>query len=64
MKCGTKARLAPKDTICYGQKLKEREQWRAAYMARALRVRQEELESVDRGETPESYERVVRAVSS
>ena len=46
------------------QVAKERDQWRTAYIARVLRVVQEELESVGQGETLESYENAVRAVSS
>lgn len=47
------------------QAAEEREQWRSQYIARVLRVVQEELEAVERGETtPESYEAAVRAVSS
>ncbi len=46
------------------QAAKEREQWRAAYIARVLRVVQEELESVSQEETPESYENAIRAVSA
>src|SRR5215470_3170324 len=42
----------------------EREQWRAEYIARILRIVHEELEAVERGETPESYDTVVRTVSS
>ncbi len=42
----------------------ERERWRTEYIARVLRVVREELEAVERGEVPESYETVVRAVSS
>jgi len=42
----------------------EREQWRAEYVARVLRVVHEELEAAERGETPESYDTVVQAVSS
>src|SRR5262245_10271573 len=42
----------------------EREQWRAEYIARVLRIVHEELEAVERGETPESYDTVVRTVSS
>jgi hypothetical protein len=47
------------------QSAEEREQWRAQYIARVLRVVREELEAIERGEvTPESYEAVVQAVSS
>lgn len=42
----------------------EREQWRKEYIDRVLRVVREELEAIDRGEVPESYEAAVRAVSS
>lgn len=46
------------------QVAEEREKWRAEYIARILRVVREELEAVERGETPESYDTVIRAVSS
>lgn len=47
------------------QAAEEREQWRTQYIARVLRVVHEELDAVEREEvTPESYEAVVRAVSS
>jgi hypothetical protein len=46
------------------QVAEEREQWRKEYLARILRVILEELEAVEKGETPESYDAVVRAVSS
>lgn len=46
------------------QVMEERERWRTEYIARVLRVVREELEAVERGEVPESYETVVRAVSS
>jgi hypothetical protein len=42
----------------------ERERWRAAYIARVLRVVREELESTEQGETADSYEAAVRQVSS
>lgn len=42
----------------------ERERWRAEYIARVLRVVHEELEAVERGETSESYDSMIRAVSS
>ncbi len=42
----------------------ERERWRTEYIARVLWVVREELEAVERGDVPESYETVVRAVSS
>jgi hypothetical protein len=43
----------------------EREHWRIGYLERLLRVVHEEQEAIERGETtPESYENVVRAVSS
>ncbi|MGE0823926.1 MAG: hypothetical protein AB7G75_13070 [Candidatus Binatia bacterium] len=42
-----------------------RERWRMDYLDRVLRVVREELEAVERGEVAsESYESVVRAVSS
>jgi len=47
-----------------GQVAEEREQWRSEYIARVLRVVREELEAVEKGEVPESYGTVVRAVSS
>ena len=46
------------------QSAREREQWRAEYIGRVLRIVREELEAVERAETPESYDTVVRAVSS
>ncbi|MEW6299102.1 MAG: hypothetical protein AB1671_15410 [Thermodesulfobacteriota bacterium] len=46
------------------QAAEEREQWRREYIARVLRVVHEELEVVERGEAPQSYDAVVRAVSS
>jgi hypothetical protein len=42
----------------------ERDRWRAEYIARVLRVVREELEAIERGEVPESYDAVVRTVSS
>lgn len=42
----------------------ERERWRAEYIERVLRVVHQELEETDRGETTESYQAAVRAVSS
>lgn len=42
----------------------EREVWRASYIERVLRVVQQELEGIDRGESTESYEAAVRTVSS
>jgi hypothetical protein len=42
----------------------ERERWRTEYIARVLRVVREELEAVEKGEAPESYETIVRAVPS
>ena len=46
------------------QATEERERWRAEYIARLLRVVHEELEAIERGEAPESYESVVQSVSS
>jgi hypothetical protein len=46
------------------QVAEEREQWRKEYLARVLRVVNDELEALEKGEVPESYESVVRAVSS
>ncbi len=43
---------------------KERERWRAEYLDRVLRVLREELEEVEEGGVPKSYEEVVRLVSS
>jgi hypothetical protein len=67
-------RLVEKKGLCSRQEIEtyrpdqqgteERERWRAEYIARILRVVHEELESVERGEAPESYESVVQAVSS
>ncbi|HTW86465.1 MAG TPA: hypothetical protein VMD75_00535 [Candidatus Binataceae bacterium] len=42
----------------------ERERWRAEYLERVLRIVHHELESVGKGETPGSYERVIEDVSS
>jgi hypothetical protein len=42
----------------------EREKWRADYLERILRVVQHELESAEKGETPESYENALKLVSS
>ena len=42
----------------------ERERWRAEYLERVLRVVHQELEEADKGETTESYQAAVRAVSS
>ena len=42
----------------------ERERWRAEYIERVLRVVHQELEETDKGETTESYQAAVRAVSS
>lgn len=42
----------------------EREAWRAEYIERVLRVVHQELEGIEKGETAESYEAAVRAVSS
>ncbi len=42
----------------------ERERWRADYLDRLLRVVREEQEAIMRGETPDSYEAAVQAVSS
>jgi hypothetical protein len=44
--------------------MEERERWRAEYIARILRVVHEELDAIEQGEAPESYENAVRAVSS
>lgn len=44
--------------------MEERERWRAEYIARILRVVHEELEAIERGEEPESYESIVQVVSS
>lgn len=46
------------------QAAEERERWRGEYIARVLRVVREELEAVEKGETPEPHSTVVRAVSS
>jgi hypothetical protein len=46
------------------QATEERERWRAEYIARILRVVHEELEAIERGEAPESYESIVQTVSS
>jgi len=42
----------------------EREKWRAEYLERILRVVHHELESAEKGETPESYENALKLVSS
>ena len=42
----------------------ERDQWRAEYIERVLRVVQQERDAVAAGETIESYDRAVRVVSS
>lgn len=42
----------------------EREQWRAEYLARILRVIRQEQDAAASGETPESYEQAVRTVRS
>lgn len=42
----------------------ERARWRDEYLARILRVVHEELDAIERGEAPESYEAIVQAVSS
>jgi len=42
----------------------EREKWRAEYLERILRVVHNELESAEKGETPESYENALKLVSS
>jgi hypothetical protein len=42
----------------------ERERWRAEYLERLLRIVHHELESVERGEAPGSYERAIEDVSS
>ena len=46
------------------QAIEERERWRAEYIARILRVVHEEREAIEREDAPESYEAVVRTVSS
>lgn len=46
------------------QAAEERVRWRAEYLARILRVVHEELEAIEGGEAPESYEMVVQTVSS
>ncbi len=46
------------------QAAEEREQWRVEYLDRILRVVREEQEAIARGETPDSYDTIVRAVSS
>lgn len=42
----------------------QRERWREEYIARILRVVQQELEATEKGETFEAYEAAVRDVSS
>jgi polyhydroxyalkanoate synthesis regulator phasin len=42
----------------------ERDQWRAEYLERILRIVHHELESAKRGETAELYEKVLKLVSS
>jgi hypothetical protein len=46
------------------QAAEEREQWRVEYLDRILRVVREERETVAAGETPDSYDNIVRDVSS
>ncbi len=46
------------------QATEARERWRAEYIARILRVVHEELDSIERGEAPESYDAIVQRVSS
>ncbi len=41
-----------------------RDEWRAEYIERVLRVVHEELEGIDKGDTAEAYEAAVRNVSS
>lgn len=52
-------RYRPDDRV-----LAEREKWRAEYLERILRIVRQELESVQTGETAESYEKVLKLVSS
>ncbi|HUY20635.1 MAG TPA: hypothetical protein VMV15_15580 [Candidatus Binataceae bacterium] len=42
----------------------ERERWRAEYLERLLRIIHHELESVEKGEAPDSYQRAIEEVSS
>ena len=42
----------------------ERDQWRAEYIERVLRVVQQEREAVAAGETTQSYEQAIRTVTS
>jgi hypothetical protein len=42
----------------------EREYWRTEYLERLLRIVHHELESIEKGEAPGSYEDAIEAVSS
>jgi hypothetical protein len=42
----------------------ERDRWREEYLERILRIVHHDLESVERGEAPGSYQKVVEKVSS
>ena len=41
-----------------------RDKWRAEYLDRILRIVHHELESIEKGETSESYQEVLKAISS
>jgi hypothetical protein len=42
----------------------ERERWREEYLERVLRIVHHELESIETGEAPDSYQRAIEKVSS
>lgn len=63
----TKGLLARQEIESYHpseQAAEEREHWRVEYLDRTLRVVREEQEAIEGGETPDSYDNIVRAVSS
>lgn len=63
----TKGHMSRRDLEAYRpdeQAAEERERWRTEYLDRILRVVREEQEAIARGEAPDSYENVVRDVSS
>jgi hypothetical protein len=63
----TKGLLARQEIESYRpgeQAAEEREHWRVEYLDRILRVVREEQEAIAAGETPDSYDNIVRDVSS
>jgi hypothetical protein len=42
----------------------ERERWREEYLERVLRIVHHELESIERGEAPDSYQQAIEKVST